>query len=173
MNAQRHETLETTRVYLPIISRKDLHQMREEEILKYHIPNISLDGNIACIVNDMEGALRTMNLLKYHGGEPANLLLVGYGTTQEKITEVFKILLQDPSIQGIFINMDEDGTNSITIARGLVAAAQKIKINMPIVVRMTGASAELGLEIIKKSNLYAFVVMEIDEAVESIIQLAN
>lgn len=125
----------------------------EVEASKFHLNYIKLDGNIGCMVNGAGLAMATMDIIKLSGGEPANFLDVGGGADEEMIENGFRIILSDPSVKGIFINIFGGILRCDILARGVVAATKKLKIKIPIVVRMEGTNMEEGHQILKDSGL--------------------
>jgi succinyl-CoA synthetase beta subunit len=125
----------------------------EVEASKYHLNYIKLDGNIGCMVNGAGLAMATMDIIKLSGGEPANFLDVGGGADEEMIENGFRIILSDPSVKGIFINIFGGILRCDILARGVVAATKKLKIKIPIVVRMEGTNMDEGHQILKDSGL--------------------
>ncbi|MBT5869152.1 MAG: ADP-forming succinate--CoA ligase subunit beta [Nitrospinaceae bacterium] len=125
----------------------------EVDASKFHLNYIKLDGNIGCMVNGAGLAMGTMDIIKLSGGEPANFLDVGGGADEEMIENGFRIILSDPSVKGIFINIFGGILRCDILARGVVAATKKLKIKIPIVVRMEGTNMEEGHQILKDSGL--------------------
>ena len=125
----------------------------EVEASKFHLNYIKLDGNIGCMVNGAGLAMATMDIIKLSGGEPANFLDVGGGADEEMIENGFRIILSDPSVKGIFINIFGGILRCDILARGVVAATKKLKIKIPVVVRMEGTNMEAGHQILKDSGL--------------------
>ena len=125
----------------------------EVEASKYHLNYIKLDGNIGCMVNGAGLAMATMDIIKLSGGEPANFLDVGGGADEEMIENGFRIILSDPSVKGIFINIFGGILRCDILARGVVSAAKNLNIKVPIVVRMEGTNMEEGHQILKDSGL--------------------
>jgi succinyl-CoA synthetase beta subunit len=125
----------------------------EVEASKFHLNYIKLDGNIGCMVNGAGLAMATMDIIKLSGGEPANFLDVGGGADEEMIENGFRIILSDPSVKGIFINIFGGILRCDILARGVVTAAKNLKIKIPIVVRMEGTNMEEGHQILKDSGL--------------------
>jgi len=140
---------------------KDTHEYRdldeedplEVEASKFHLNYIKLDGNIACMVNGAGLAIATMDIIKHSGGEPANFLDVGGGANEEMIENGFRILLSDPNVKAIFINIFGGILRCDILARGVVAAAKNLKVKVPIVVRMEGTNMEEGHAILKESGM--------------------
>jgi succinyl-CoA synthetase beta subunit len=125
----------------------------EVEASKFHLNYIKLDGNIGCMVNGAGLAMGTMDIIKLSGGEPANFLDVGGGADEEMIENGFRIILSDPAVKGIFINIFGGILRCDILARGVVAATKKLKIKIPVVVRMEGTNMEEGHQILKDSGL--------------------
>ncbi len=125
----------------------------EVEASKFHLNYIKLDGNIGCMVNGAGLAMATMDIIKLSGGEPANFLDVGGGANEETIENGFRIILSDPAVKGIFINIFGGILRCDILARGVVAATKKLKIKVPVVVRMEGTNMEEGHQILKDSGL--------------------
>lgn len=125
----------------------------EVEASKFHLNYIKLDGNIACMVNGAGLAMATMDIIKHSGGEPANFLDVGGGANEEMIENGFRILLSDPNVKAIFINIFGGILRCDILARGVVAAAKNLDVKVPIVVRMEGTNMEEGHAILKESGM--------------------
>jgi succinyl-CoA synthetase beta subunit len=125
----------------------------EVDASKFNLNYIKLDGNIGCMVNGAGLAMGTMDIIKLSGGEPANFLDVGGGADEEMIENGFRIILSDPSVKGIFINIFGGILRCDILARGVVAATKKLKIKIPVVVRMEGTNMEEGHQILKDSGL--------------------
>jgi succinyl-CoA synthetase beta subunit len=126
---------------------------RELEASKYDLSYVSLDGNIACLVNGAGLAMATMDIIKQAGGEPANFLDVGGGATQEKVTHAFRIILQDKAVKGIFVNIFGGIMKCDIVANGIVAAAKELGLKVPLVVRLEGTNVDLGKKILNESGL--------------------
>lgn len=120
---------------------------------EYELSYVKLDGNIGCMVNGAGLAMATMDIIKLHGGEPANFLDVGGGATKEKVAAAFKLILADPNVQAILINIFGGIMRCDVIAEGIVAAAEEVQLSVPMVVRLQGTNGELGKKILKDSNL--------------------
>jgi succinyl-CoA synthetase beta subunit len=139
----------------------------EVEAKKYDLAFISLDGNIGCMVNGAGLAMATMDLIKTAGGKPANFLDVGGGATAEKIAAGFRILTHDPHVKAILVNIFGGIMNCATIAEGIIAAAQDLKV--PLIVRMEGTNVDMGREMLKKSGLKIESAMSLREAAEKVV----
>jgi succinyl-CoA synthetase beta subunit len=138
-----------------IVAYRDLDEEDADEIeaSKFDLAYISLDGNIGCLVNGAGLAMATMDTIKLFGAEPANFLDVGGGATTEKVTEAFKIMLKNPKVKGILVNIFGGIMKCDTIAEGVVAAAKEVNLSVPLVVRMKGTNEDLGKKILKDSGL--------------------
>ncbi len=155
----------------------EIHEMRdksEEDPLEVRagdaeLSYVKMEGNIGCMVNGAGLAMATMDIIKYHGGEPANFLDVGGGATQEKVAEAFRIILADKSVKGILINIFGGIMRCDVIARGVVEAAKQLELNTPLVVRLAGTNFELGKEILDSSNLKIQAAENLTEAAEKIV----
>jgi succinyl-CoA synthetase beta subunit len=138
-----------------IVAYRDLDEEDADEIeaSKHDLSYISLDGNIGCLVNGAGLAMATMDTIKLFGAEPANFLDVGGGATTEKVTEAFKIMLKNPKVNGILVNIFGGIMKCDTIATGIVAAARETHLSVPLVVRMKGTNEDLGKQILRDSGL--------------------
>jgi succinyl-CoA synthetase beta subunit len=138
-----------------IVALRDLDEEDplEIEASKYDLNYISLDGNIGCMVNGAGLAMATMDTVKLFGGSPANFLDVGGGATAEKVTAAFKIMLSNPKVKAILVNIFGGIMKCDTIASGVVSAAREVKLSVPLVVRMKGTNEDLGKKILKDSGL--------------------
>src|SRR5690349_1802752 len=138
-----------------IVAMRDLDEEDplEIEASKYDLNYISLDGEIACMVNGAGLAMATMDTIKLYGGAPANFLDVGGGATAEKVTAAFKIMLSNPKVKAILVNIFGGIMKCDTIANGVVTAAREVKLSIPLVVRMKGTNEDLGKKILKDSGL--------------------
>ena len=145
----------------------------EIEASKFDLAYIQLDGNIGCLVNGAGLAMATMDTIKLFGGEPANFLDVGGGATAEKVTEAFKIMLGNPKVKAILVNIFGGIMRCDTIANGVVAAAKEVKLGVPLVVRMRGTNEELGRQILKDSGLKVTVAEGMRDAAEKVVAAAK
>ncbi|MGB9801629.1 MAG: hypothetical protein ACPLSX_01580 [Arcobacter sp.] len=151
-------------------SQEDERELKAEKLdLNY----VSLDGNIACMVNGAGLAMATMDLIKTHGGEPANFLDVGGSVNEKRVIEAFEIILSDKKVNGILVNIFGGIVRCDIIAAGIIGAAEKMNINIPIVVRLEGTNAKEGLELIKNSNVTVYEEADLDKAAIKIIELSN
>jgi succinyl-CoA synthetase beta subunit len=154
-----------------ILALRDLHEEdpREIEASRYDLSYISLDGNIACIVNGAGLAMATMDIIKLCGGEPANFLDVGGGANKEKVAEAFKILLSDSRVRGVLINIFGGIMRCDVLAQGVVDAARELNVAVPLVVRMQGTNVDLGRKILAQSGLAIISAETMAEAAEKIV----
>ena len=138
-----------------IVALRDLDEEdpAEVEASKFDLAYISLDGNIGCLVNGAGLAMATMDTIKLFGGEPANFLDVGGGATAEKVTEAFKIMLKNPEVKGILVNIFGGIMKCDTIADGVIAACKAVNLSVPLVVRMKGTNEDLGKKMLADSGL--------------------
>ncbi len=154
-----------------IVAMRDLDEEDADEIeaSKFDLAYISLDGNIGCLVNGAGLAMATMDTIKLFGAEPANFLDVGGGATTEKVTEAFKIMLKNPDVKGILVNIFGGIMKCDTIATGVVAAAKEVNLSVPLVVRMKGTNEDLGKKILKDSGLPIISADSMAEAATQIV----
>ena len=154
-----------------IVAFRDLDEedAAEIEASKFDLAYISLDGNIGCLVNGAGLAMATMDTIKLFGGEPANFLDVGGGATAEKVTEAFKIMLKNPEVKGILVNIFGGIMKCDTIATGVVTACKAVNLSVPLVVRMKGTNEELGKQILKDSGLPIIAADTMAEAATKIV----
>jgi succinyl-CoA synthetase beta subunit len=154
-----------------ILALRDLHEEdpREVEASRYDLSYISLDGNIACMVNGAGLAMATMDIIKLCGGEPANFLDVGGGANKEKVSQAFRILLADTRVRGVLINIFGGIMRCDVLAEGVIEAARELKIGVPLVVRMQGTNVEIGRKILADSGLAIIAADTMAEAAEKIV----
>ena len=141
----------------------------EREAGKYDLSYIKLDGTIGCMVNGAGLAMATMDIIKLYGEEPANFLDVGGGASKEKVTAAFKIIVSDPNVKGILVNIFGGIMKCDIIAEGIVAAAREISLSVPLVVRLEGTNVELGKEILAKSGLPIVSGSDLADAAQKIV----
>ncbi len=157
---------------------KDVEQLRDEdeedptelEAAKYSLNYVKLDGNIGCMVNGAGLAMATMDIIKLYGGEPANFLDVGGGATKERVTAAFKIILSDPNVEGILVNIFGGIMRCDVIAEGVVAAAREVALHVPLVVRLEGTNVELGKKILAESGLPILSADNLADAAEKVVK---
>jgi succinyl-CoA synthetase beta subunit len=160
---------------------KDLLELRdlneedplEVEASRFGLNYIKLEGNIACMVNGAGLAMATMDIIKYAGGQPANFLDVGGGANAEQIKNAFRILLSDPSVKAVLINIFGGILRCDTLANGVVAAASELGIKIPVVIRMEGTNVELGQKILRESGFNFTVADGMKDAAEKVVGLAK
>ncbi len=145
----------------------------EIEAKKHDLSYISLDGTVGCMVNGAGLAMATMDIIKLAGGEPANFLDVGGGATAEKVTAAFKIILADPKVKGILVNIFGGIMKCDTIATGVVQAAKEVHIKVPVVVRLQGTNVDLGKKILQESGLNLISEDDLSKAADQIVRLAK
>ncbi|HYA18564.1 MAG TPA: ADP-forming succinate--CoA ligase subunit beta [Bryobacteraceae bacterium] len=145
----------------------------EVEASKYNLNYIKLDGNIACMVNGAGLAMATMDIIKYAGGAPANFLDVGGGANAEQVKNAFRILLSDPAVKAVLINIFGGILRCDTLANGVVAAARDLGIGLPIVIRMEGTNVELGRQVLEESGFNFTVADGMKDAAEKVVALAG
>lgn len=158
-----------------ILALRDLDEEDEKEIeaSKYDLSYIALDGNIGCMVNGAGLAMATMDIVKFYGGDPANFLDVGGGATEEKVTEAFKIILKDPKVKGIFVNIFGGIMKCDVIANGVIGAAKQVQLDRPLVVRLEGTNVELGKKILNESGLNIVAAESMADGAEKIVSLVK
>ena len=154
-----------------IVAFRDLDEEDPDEVeaSKFDLAYISLDGNIGCLVNGAGLAMATMDTIKLFGAEPANFLDVGGGATAEKVTEAFKLMLKNPKVKGILVNIFGGIMRCDTIATGVVAASRAVNLSVPLVVRMKGTNEDLGKQILKDSGLPIISADSMAEAATKIV----
>ena len=157
---------------------KDIEALRDEseedakelEAAKYELNYVALDGVIGCMVNGAGLAMATMDIIKLYGSSPANFLDVGGGATKERVTAAFKIILSDPNVEGILVNIFGGIMRCDVIAEGVVAAAREVSLNVPLVVRLEGTNVALGKEIMAKSGLPIISADNLADAAEKVVK---
>src|SRR5499433_3533238 len=157
---------------------KELRDITEEDPLeveasKYSLNYIKLDGNVGCMVNGAGLAMATMDIIKYAGGMPANFLDVGGGANTEQVTHAFEILLSDKNVKAVLINIFGGILRVDTLANGVVEAARKTHIQLPMVLRLEGTNVEQGREILKQSGLNFIVAETMKDAAERVVAAAR
>jgi succinyl-CoA synthetase beta subunit len=142
----------------------------EVEASKYDLSYVKLDGEIGCMVNGAGLAMATMDIIKLYGSEPANFLDVGGGASKEKVTQAFKIIVSDPNVKGILVNIFGGIMKCDIIAEGIIAAAKEVSLSVPLVVRLEGTNVELGKEILAKSGLAITSADNLADAAEKVVK---
>ena len=143
---------------------------KELEAAKYSLNYVALDGTIGCMVNGAGLAMATMDIIKLYGGSPANFLDVGGGATKERVTAAFKIILSDPNVEGILVNIFGGIMRCDVIAEGVVAAAREVSLGVPLVVRLEGTNVDLGKDILAKSGLPILSADNLADAAEKVVR---
>ncbi|MBK1790584.1 ADP-forming succinate--CoA ligase subunit beta [Persicirhabdus sediminis] len=154
-----------------IVAYRDLSEENplEVEAGEYDLNYIGLDGNIACLVNGAGLAMATMDIIKHHGGDPANFLDVGGGATKEQVCAAFKIILSDSKVEGILVNIFGGIMQCDIIAEGILAAVEETGLSIPLVVRLEGTNVDLGKKIIADSDLAVIAASDLDDAAKKIV----
>ncbi len=154
-----------------ILELRDLDEEDPHEIeaSRHELSYIKLDGNIGCMVNGAGLAMATMDIIKLYGGEPANFLDVGGGATKERVTAAFRLLLSDPNVEGVLVNIFGGIMRCDVIAEGVVAAAREVNLNVPLVVRLEGTNVELGKRILSQSGLSIIPADDLADAARKIV----
>lgn len=161
-----------------LFRHKNIEKMRDKneedpaelEALQYGLNYIKLDGTIGCMVNGAGLAMATMDIIKLYGGEPANFLDVGGGATEERVTEAFKIILRDPNVNGVLVNIFGGIMRCDIIAQGIIVAAREVRLDVPLVVRLEGTNADLGKTILTQSDLPIISANDLNDAAEKIVK---
>ena len=164
-----------------LFRHKDLRELRdldeedplEVEASKYGLNYIKLDGSVACMVNGAGLAMATMDIIKYAGGSPANFLDVGGGATADQVKSAFRILMSDPAVKAVFINIFGGILRCDVLATGVVAAAKDLNVTVPIVVRMEGTNVERGQQILKESGLNFTIADGMKDGAQKVVELAG
>jgi succinyl-CoA synthetase beta subunit len=149
---------------------EDEQDAAELEAQRHDLNYIKLDGRIGCMVNGAGLAMATMDIIKLYGSEPANFLDVGGGATKERVTTAFKIILSDPNVEGILVNIFGGIMRCDVIAEGVIAAAKEVHLNVPLVVRLEGTNVDLGKKILSESGLPIVSGENLADAAEKIVQ---
>ena len=161
-----------------LFRHKEIEELRDEseedpselEAARHSLNYIKLDGQIGCMVNGAGLAMATMDIIKLYGSEPANFLDVGGGATKERVTTAFKLILSDPNVEGILVNIFGGIMRCDVIAEGVVAAAREVSLNVPLVVRLEGTNVELGKKIMAQSGLPIIAADNLADAAEKVVK---
>lgn len=158
-----------------IMEMRDLSEEDPDEIKasEFGLTYISLDGDIACLVNGAGLAMATMDIIKLYGGSPANFLDVGGGATEERVTEAFKIMLANPKVKAILVNIFGGIMRCDIIANGVVAAAKQVQLKVPLIVRLEGTNVDLGKKILAESGLPIISATGMADAAEKVVNAAK
>ena len=159
-----------------LFRQPDIAEMRDEDeedplelqAAKFGLSYVKMDGNIGCMVNGAGLAMATMDIIKLYGGEPANFLDVGGGANKEKVTEAFKLILSDPNVEGILVNIFGGIMRCDIIAEGIIGAAREVSLNVPLVVRLAGTNVELGKKMLATSGLAILAADDLADAADKI-----
>lgn len=146
---------------------------KETQAKKFDLNYISLDGNIGCMVNGAGLAMSTMDIIKLEGGSPANFLDVGGGASEEKVMEAFKIILRDPNVKGVLVNIFGGIMKCDVIASGIVSAAKQLNIHVPVVVRLEGTNVDLGKQILEQAGIAILSASSMKEAAQKIVKATS
>lgn len=146
---------------------------REAHAAKWELNYVALDGNIGCMVNGAGLAMGTMDIVKLHGGEPANFLDVGGGATKERVVEAFKIILSDENVSAVLINIFGGIVRCDLIAEGVIGAVEEVGVKIPVVVRLEGNNAELGAKVLADSGLNIIAAKSLTDAAEQVVNAAK
>jgi succinyl-CoA synthetase beta subunit len=158
-----------------IAEMRDLNEEAELEVeaSKYDLNYIKLDGNVACLVNGAGLAMATMDAIKHFGGDPANFLDVGGGATKEQVTAAFQIILKDPNVKAILVNIFGGIMNCNTIAEGVVAAAAETQLSLPLVVRLEGNNVDAGRKTLSESGITLITAASLADAAKKVVSEAT
>src|SRR6202158_1195580 len=164
-----------------LFRHKDVEELRDEseeepaelEAAKHGLNYIKLDGNIGCMVNGAGLAMATMDIIKLYGGSPANFLDVGGGATKERVTVAFKLILSDPNVEAILVNIFGGIMRCDVIAEGVVSAAREVNLHVPLVVRLEGTNVELGRRILSQSGLPLTAAENFEDAARKVVAAAR
>ena len=146
---------------------------RESHAAQWELNYVALDGNIGCMVNGAGRAMGTMDIVKLHGGDPANFLDVGGGATKERVTEAFKIILSDEKVKAVFVNIFGGIVRCDLIAGRIIGAVEEAGINVPVVVRLEGNNAELGVKKLSESGLNIIGASSLTDAAQRVVAAAE
>ncbi|MDW8370498.1 MAG: succinate--CoA ligase subunit beta, partial [Geminicoccaceae bacterium] len=154
-----------------IVELRDLDEEDPHEIeaSRHELNYVKLDGNIGCMVNGAGLAMATMDIIKLYGGAPANFLDVGGGASKERVTAAFKLLLADPNVEAVLVNIFGGIMRCDVIAEGVVAAAREVNLNVPLVVRLEGTNVELGKRILAESGLSIIPADDLADAAQKVV----
>ncbi len=154
-----------------LAAMRDIRQEDETEVLasQHDLNYVTMDGNIGCMVNGAGLAMATMDVIKLNGGEPANFLDVGGGANKERVTEAFKLILRDPDVKAIFVNIFGGIVRCDMIAEGIIAAVKEVDVKVPVIVRLEGTNVELGKDILKNSGLAIIPADDINDGAKKAV----
>jgi succinyl-CoA synthetase beta subunit len=157
---------------------QELHDLSEEEkaeveARKFDLSYVKLDGNIGCMVNGAGLAMATMDIIKHYGGNPANFLDVGGGANKDRVTAAFKIIMQDPQVKGIFVNIFGGIVHCDVVAQGVLDAVKEVQLKIPLVVRLEGTNVDLGRNLILNSGLNVTAAKDMADGAQKIVGLVQ
>lgn len=157
---------------------RDMHDpsqedAREAQAAQWELNYVALDGNIGCMVNGAGLAMGTMDIVKLHGGNPANFLDVGGGATKERVTEAFKIILSDSNVKAVLVNIFGGIVRCDMIAEGIIGAVEEVGVNVPVVVRLEGNNAELGTKKLEECELNIIAASSLSDAAQKVVDAAG
>jgi succinyl-CoA synthetase beta subunit len=154
-----------------VVEMRDIQEENPQDVeaSKFELAYIALNGNIGCLVNGAGLAMATMDIIKLHGGEPANFLDVGGGASKEKVAHAFKIILTDPKVKAILVNIFGGIMKCDVIAEGVIAAARELKLAVPLVVRLQGTNVEKGKELLQHSGLKIIAADGLTDAAQKVV----
>jgi succinyl-CoA synthetase beta subunit len=158
-----------------LVAMRDVRQEDETEVLatQHNLNYVTMEGNIGCMVNGAGLAMATMDVIKLEGGEPANFLDVGGGATKERVTEAFKLILRDPDVKAIFVNIFGGIVRCDMIAEGIIAAVKEVHVKVPVIVRLEGTNVEAGKELLKNSGLAITPADDINDGAKKAVAAAK
>jgi succinyl-CoA synthetase beta subunit len=158
-----------------VVAMRDIQEENAQDVeaSKYELAYIALEGNIGCLVNGAGLAMATMDIIKLHGGEPANFLDVGGGATKEKVAHAFRIILKDPAVKAILVNIFGGIMKCDVIAEGVIAAARELGLKVPLVVRLEGTNVEKGKEMLASSGLKIIPADGLTDAAKKVVAAAK
>ena len=158
-----------------LAAMRDIRQEDETEVLasQHDLNYVTMDGNIGCMVNGAGLAMATMDVIKLNGGEPANFLDVGGGANKERVTEAFKLILRDPDVKAIFVNIFGGIVRCDMIAEGIIAAVKEVDVKVPVVVRLEGTNVEIGKDLLKNSGLALIPADDINDGARKVVAAAK
>src|SRR5690606_36240508 len=146
---------------------------REAHAAKWELNYVALEGNIGCMVNGAGLAMGTMDIIKLHGGQPANFLDVGGGATRERVSEAFKIILSDDSVKAVLVNIFGGIVRCDLIAEGIIGAVKEVGVSVPVVVRLEGNNADLGAKVLAESGLNIIAAQSLTDAAKQVVKAAG
>jgi succinyl-CoA synthetase beta subunit len=158
-----------------LVQMRDIRQEDETEVLasQHDLNYVTMDGNIGCMVNGAGLAMATMDVIKLEGGKPANFLDVGGGATKERVTEAFKLILRDPDVRAIFVNIFGGIVRCDMIAEGIIAAVKEVDVKVPVIVRLEGTNVAEGKELLKNSGLAITAADDINDGAKKAVAAAK